>query len=381
VPFPSSRPFRKKKLWLIAIAVEALAPLLRAWARLKTGPSTDPRTWRKALILGDNHIGDILYRSASLQHLKAGLPDCEFHYLAEPGSSRILEGNPAIASILPWVRSDSPLDLAPEHFAALKAMRFDAALCTNCIKYWPDLLLALRLGIPNRAGYIYKGFSSWVTRPIPISHPRSYPAYFRDYVASLTGQPPDWPLRPIIHTTPDDEAAAAQLWDRLGLARHRRLLACFMTTRQPTGVWPLANFGNALLSLRSSTDLHIVLCGSAADKPLLAGIDRDFHLQADIVAGDLSLRALACFLRRFHAVLSTDSGPRHIANAAGVPVFFFRNLRSDPVETGVYLDTETDFCPPTGWLDPAAHAAILSAITPETVASAIAAHALNPSPC
>ncbi len=70
-------------------------------------------------------------------------------------------------------------------------------------------------------------------------------------------------------------------------------------------------------------------------------------------------------------MLTTDSGPRHIANAAGVPVFFFRNLRSDPVETGAYLDTETDFCPPTLWLDPARHAAILSAIAPERVAAAI----------
>ena len=355
------------------MGVETAGPLLRAYARLKTGPCSPPHQWRKALIIGDNHIGDLLYRSASLQPLKAGLPDCEFYYLAPPGSSQIIEGNPAIAGILPWHRSDSPLDLAPEHFAALKAMRFDAALCTNCIKYWPELVLALRLGIPNRAGYIYKGFSGWVTHPISIRFPQSYPAYFRDYVASLTGLPPDWSIRPVIQSTAGDEAAAAELWERLGLARHPRVLACFMTTRQPTGVWDTASFGKALRSLHDSTGLHIVLCGAARDKPLLAGIDGDFHLEADIMAGDLSLRALACFLRRSDAVLTTDSGPRHIANAAGVPVFFFRNLRSDPVETGAYLDTETDFCPPSGWMDPRQHAAILSAITPDAVAFAIAA--------
>jgi ADP-heptose:LPS heptosyltransferase len=250
-------------------------------------------------------------------------------------------------------------------------MQFDAVLCTNCIKYWPELLLALRLGVPNRAGYVYKGFSGWVTRPIPIRFPQSYPGCFRDYVAALIGRPADWPLRPVIYTSPEDEAAAAQLWERLQLARHRRLVACFMTTRQPTGVWAPTNFGKALRLLRS--EAGIVLCGSAGDKELLAGVNRDFGLDAELVAGDLDLRALACFLRRFHAVLTTDSGPRHIANAAGVPVFYFRNLRSDPVETGSYLDSETDFCPPTGWLDPSEHDAILSAITPESVASTISA--------
>jgi ADP-heptose:LPS heptosyltransferase len=376
--FPSSKPFRKKANWLAAVGVEAGSPLLRAYARIRTGPRSKPREWRKALIIGDNHIGDLLYRSASLQPLKAGLPDCEFHYLAAAGASALLEGSPALAAIHPWLRSDSPLDLAPEHFERLKAMRFDAALCTNCIKYWPELLLALRLGIPNRAGYTYKGFSGWVTHPVPIRFPLPYPAYFRDYVAALTGQEPDWPLRPVIHATAEDEAASAELWARLGHGGRRPLLACFATTRQPTGVWPAENFGKALRLLRESTGVHVVLCGAAEDRELLAGIDRDFALEAEIVAGDLSLRALACFLRRFQAVLATDSGPRHIANAAGVPVFFFRNLRSDPVETGAYLDTETDFCPPSGWLEPGEHAAVLSAITPEAVAAAISARLPEP---
>jgi len=373
VPFPSSTPFRKKANWLIAIATEAMAPLLRAQAQARNGSPTEPRTWRKALIVGDNHIGDLLYRSASLEPLKAGLPDCELHYLAAPGSCTVLEGNPALASILPWLKSDSPLDLSPEHSEALRSMNFDAVLCTNCIKYWPELLFAIRLGVRNRVGYTYKGFSGWVTRPMPIRFPATYPAYFCDYVAALTAQAAQWPLRPVIHFTPGDEAAAAEVFDRLGLARHRRLVACFMTTRQPTGVWAPENFGKALRQLRDSTGCHVVLCGAAADQPLLARIESEFQLGADIVAGALPLRPLAYFLRRFAAVLTTDSGPRHLANAAGAPVFFFRNLRSDPVETGVYLDSETDFCPPRGWMDPGEHAAILDAITPSAVASAIAA--------
>jgi len=372
VPFPASTPFRKKANWLIAIAVEAAAPLLRAYARQKTAPPSPHSQWRKVLIIGDNHIGDLLYRSASLEHLKSAFPDCEFHYLAAGGASEVLEGNPAITTLLPWLRSDSPLDLSPAHFAALQAMHFDAALCTNCIKYWPELLLALRLGIPNRVGYTYKGFSGWVTHPIPIRFPDTYPAYFRDFVASLTAQPPDWSLRPIIHTTPADEAAAAALRSRLNFAHHPRLIACFMTTRQPTGVWHPENFGKTLRLLRDTAACHIVLCGAAADRPLLTAIDQQFQLNASIVAGDLALRPLSFFLRGFQAVLTTDSGPRHIANAANVPVFFFRNLRSDPIETGAYLPTETDFCPPTAWLDPTLHPSILSAILPETVAKIIA---------
>lgn len=373
MPFPSSRPFRKKANWLVAIAVELASPLLRLYARSRTGPSTPPGQWRKALIIGDNHIGDLLYRSASLVHLKAGLPGCELHYLAAPGSSQVLEGNPALASILPWLRSDSPLDLSPEHFAALREMHFDAALSTNCIKYWPELLLALRLGIPNRSGYTYKGFSGWVTSPIPIQYPRPYPIYFRDYVAALTSRPASWPPRPVIHTNARDESDAEALWSALELSRHAHVTACFMTSRQPTGLWPVQKFGETLAALKRKIQTHILLCGAASDAETLARVDRDFSLQASVIAGTLSIRALCCFLRRVSVVFSTDSGPRHIANAANVPVVFIRNVWSNAIETGVYVDTETDICPPPHDGDRGDGNALLASIMPEHAANTVAA--------
>ncbi|MGA3170002.1 MAG: glycosyltransferase family 9 protein [Chthoniobacteraceae bacterium] len=372
MPFPNPKTFRKKTYWLIALGTEATAPLLRAYARTKTGPPSDPRQWRKALIIGDNHIGDLLYRSASLGQLKAGLPDCELHYLAAPASAQILEGNPALASILPWARSSSPLDLDPAHFAALREMRFDAALCTNCIKYWPELLLALRLGIPNRAAYTYKGFSAWATRPIPIRYPQPFAVYFRDYVAALTGAKPCWPARPIICTNERDEAEAEAIWAKLRLGDYRHVTACFVTSRQPTGVWPVSRFGETLRALRRKRDTHIVLCGAAPDETLLAGVNKDFGLEADIVAGALGLRALCCFLRRCSAVLTADSGPRHIANAAGAPVAFVRNVWFDAVEAGAYVDTEIDLCglPPGGGHGDGA--ALLGAIDPERAGEVVA---------
>ena len=378
--FPDRKPFRKRTNWIAALAAEAAALPLRAWAQLKTGKPYPPARWRKALVLGDNHIGDLLYRSASLGHLKKGLPHCELHYLAAPGACEVLAGHPAITQILPWLRSDSSFDLAPEHFSALSAMQFDAALCTNCIRYWPELLLALRLKIPNRAGYTYKGFSGWVTHPIPIRYPDSYSAYFRNYAGVLAGLIPDWSLRPLIFPTVADEAAAEEVWGSAGLDRHAQVIACFMTTRQPTGIWPAENFGKTLALLRQETGSGIVLCGSDGDGPLLERINRDFGLDAAVLAGSLRLRALYCFLRRCTAVLATDSGARHIANAAGVPVYFFRNLRSNPIETGAYLPSEVDLCPLVGWLKPEQHPDVLAGITPGQAAEAVAKSLVQVSP-
>ena len=365
--------FRRKTNWVVALVCEMMAPVLRAYARRRcAGAVSDPRSWARVLLVGDNHIGDILYRSCSLEALKQGLPECEFYYLAAENTAPLLEGNPALRAVLPWARSDSPLDLLPCHEAELKALRFDAVLSTNAIRYWPELLLALRLKVPNRVGYTYKGFSGWVTHPMPIDYPQSYPAYFRGYVAALTGQAPSWPLRPRIYPTITDKAEVEVVWGRLGLEPGRPVLACFLTTRQGLGCLPPGMIGEALLEIKRRSMYEIVLMGAKQDAAVLNSVNEKYGLGARVLAGELGLRALSVFLARCAAVLTTDSGPRHLANAAGIPVFFFRNLWSSCVETGCYSDTELDLCPPgIERLDDAGQRHVLEAISPLGVAARV----------
>jgi ADP-heptose:LPS heptosyltransferase len=345
--FPSSMYFVKKANWLIALMVEGLAPLFRAYAFRKCGRAvSNPHAWKRALVVGDNHIGDILYRTCSLVALKQGLPECEFYYLTAPNTAALLEGNPAIRAVLPWARSGSPLDLLPCHEAELKKLGFDALLSTNAVRYWPELALAVRLGIPNRVGYIYKGFSGWVTHPMPIRYPQSYPAYFRGYVAALTGQEPAWPLCPRLYPRQTDQEEADGIWLQLGLDVQRPTLACFMTTRQPIGAMPMNLMGGILSEVRQQTGAQILLLGAKDDAAILERTNRQYGLAASILAGSLGLRALPSFLQRCDAVLTSDSGPRHLANVAKVPVFFFRNLWFSSVEAGCYAATEVDLCPP-----------------------------------
>ena len=67
-------------------------------------------------------------------------------------------------------------------------------------------------------------------------------------------------------------------------------------------------------------------------------------------------------------MLTSDSGPRHIANAAGVPVFFIRNLWSNRIESGPYIDTETDLAPLDEHVPPERQSDIFVKIRPEVVA-------------
>ena len=340
--------FRSRASLAAARITESLSPILRGASYLWSGPATPAPTWKSGLLIGANHIGDILYRTSSLLHLAEGFPNCTWDIVAPEPAAQVLEGNPAIRKIH---RMEIPA-CGSEDFITLEREKYDVAICYDSGSYSRPLLTATLMGIPNRVGYIHKGWSGLVTHPVSINYPQPFPAYFRNLVADLTRQETNWDLRPKVTLTERDHWKAEALWSELRLAYDRPVLACFVTTRQPTGVWPLEKFRETLQLLHGSSHVQIVLCGAPQDTEKLKLLQSSLSFPVSINAGQLELRALVAFLAKCRVVLSTDSGPRHLANAAGVPVVYIRNLRSSKIETGSYLESEYDMAPDLEFISP-----------------------------
>lgn len=363
--------FQKPQNYWLACASELLRPVLGGLARQwSAGPPTAPASWRRGLLVGANHIGDCLYLTPSLPALRSGLPDCEWFIAAPPPACEVLATNPHLRGCLPLDLAAAPMAQVRQELAA--AGPFDVAITYSNIRFWPHLLRLVRLGIPSRVAYGHKGFSGWITHPITLRHPQPFPCYFRDLVGQLTGHTATAPLRPQIHPTDTDRRLAAECWERLGLADGPPVVMCFCTSRQPTGVWPLEKFAETLRVLHQQGNVRLVLGGSAADRPALERVRTLAALDCPVVAGDLPLRALACFLERCAAALAPDTGTRHLANAAGIPVVFVRNLYVNRIESGVYCPTERDVAPQVEFVAPAEQAHWFDQIPPASVAEAIA---------
>jgi heptosyltransferase-2 len=363
--------FHRRRNRVLGELTELAAPALRAAAALAARrPPSAPATWRRGLIIGHSHMGDVLYRTASLGPLRELLPRCAWSYLCVPGAAELLETHPAVAEVLPLVRGEDSWRLAGGAFAELRRRDFDVALCTNTLRHYADLALATALGIPNRVGFDHKGLSGLLTFPVPLEYPSAFPAYFRAMVAAVGGAPGNWPLRPCVFPTADDRAAADRCWRALesdGLP----VVACVLTTRQAHGNWPPSHIIQALRLARAERRFGVVLCGGAGDATFLEGAARDMGGPVRVVAGRLGLRALAAFLARCAALLTLDTGPRHLGNAVGIPVLFARNLSHSRVEAGAYCDNEVDLAPPLERADDAAVAAAAAATPPAAVAAAL----------
>jgi len=339
------RAFRTKRNLTLARLSEVARPLLSvASSALSFGGRTEPREWRNGLIISHTHMGDVLYRTCSLEHLAAALPNCRWSYLASPLSAQVLANNPHIDEVLPVVSGENSWDLADGGFGELKRRKFDVVLCTNTLRHYPDFLLAAALGIPNRVGFIEKGMSGLITRAASLDYPQSYPAYFRSFVAQLTRRSPFWDLRPRVY--PDvqhfEEAERVRASHELG---PRPVLACTLSTRQESGAVSFDLFVSILRAARELQDFDIAFCGAREEREQLSAIAKTLPFDTKILAGELSVLGFAAFLSTCFALRAPDSGPRHLGNAVGIPVFFTRNLAQLAVETGKYCSTETDLIP------------------------------------
>jgi len=338
---------------------EWAAPVLRPLARARCGPPTPPADWRRLVILGSSHIGDVLFRTASLPALRRALPRCHITYACEPLAAELLATNPNIDATL-TLRRVGDLE------------GFDAALCTNHIAYHTELVMATLAAIPNRVAFVHKGFSALATWPVRAHYPRPAAAYTRAMVAAVTGTEPTWPLTPQVFLTADDAREADAGLPTQEIDTARPLIACTLTNRQPrTRTWPVTAYLRTLEILARDTGAAIVLCGSADDAPLLHDAAAACAAPCRVLTG-LRVRAFAAFLRRCDVLLCTDSGPRHIANAVGTPVVFVRSLNVSRVEIGAYCDTEVDVCGDDEWLSPTAQDAALAHLHPHHVAALVA---------
>ena len=285
--------------------------------------------------------------------LREHLPEIEWTYAVSRESADALKNNPHVARVLPVVCGENSWDLVDGGLDELRSQKFDVVLCTNTLRHYPDLALAAFLGIPNRFAFEGKGLSGLISHPVAMGFPETYPGYFRRMVAAVIDRPPDWDLRPRVYPSSTDENNAAEIFESFKFQVSQPVVACSLMGRQGQGNWPEDVLLAILENARAQLDFEIVLTGVERDADHLRRIAEEFRYPIHVLAGRADLLTYACFLKRCTALLTVDSGPRHIGNAVGIPVVYLRNLYQSIRETGTYCGTETDLAPPVEYLDEA----------------------------
>jgi heptosyltransferase-2 len=272
-----------------------------------------------------NWVGDLVMATPTLRAVRRHFgPSARIVGILRPQLADLLQGSD-------WLNEQIPFDpKSVEHgrlalLGRMRGQRFDMALLlTNSLH---TAALAWLGGARQRVGYARDGRSWLLTKQVqaardgrqfrPVPMVESYLALTR--AMGCAEESPQLEL----HVTAAESAQATRVWHDLGLRSDGRVVALNSSGAYGAAkLWPAEHCAALARQIVEQLDHDVlVLCGpgerdAARQIAARAGSPRVFSLAAQAVSLGLTKGCLA----RCGLMVSTDSGPRHIAAALGKPV-------------------------------------------------------------
>jgi ADP-heptose:LPS heptosyltransferase len=166
-----------------------------------------------------------------------------------------------------------------------------------------------------------------------------------DYARALGCDTPD--AQPRIVTTPDDDRDAAALLRVHDIAGPFALLHPTRGLSAQRARWPIEGFVELSRALTEREGIPLLVTGTAADMRIAHAIADGAGRRVLSIAGATSIGVFAALARRAAFVVAMDSGPMHVAAAAGAPTVGIFALQSDEPDRWAPLGASTAVVRPT----------------------------------
>ncbi len=230
------------------------------------------------------------------------------------------------------------LTTAPFAALAQASPWFDTVLTDHRPRWWDlpgllrlrralqgfDLTYDLQTSARSSRYHRLAGRPPWSGIARGASHPHANPA--RNRMHTLDRQQDQLRMAGITHFPPPDLSWLLQSGPVLDTPY--ALLVPGAAPHRPAKRWPAARFG-ALAQLLVAGGLRPVIAGAAADRPAAAAIQRACPAALDLT-GRTTLPDLAGLAARAALAVGNDTGPMHLAAAAGCRCIVLFSGASDP---------------------------------------------------
>lgn len=292
----------------------------------------------RVLVVRLGAIGDVTNALVFATALKAAHPGVHLAWVIHPLARPVVQGHPAIDRVHVWPKGDG-LSGFRRLTRELRAERYDLAIDLQRIQ--KSSLLARFSGAPRVLGYdrqrAKEGSWLWTNERIPPGHPRTHMLdQYLEFVAHLGLDPND--AQRVLPIDPEAEAWADGFVHLQGAPP---FIVHVGATKAPNR-WQPERYGHLIRRLQDGGIRPICLTGGPGDREdadramgvLAGGIGAVPDGFRDMV-GTTSLPQLIALFRRATGFVGCDTGPMHLAAAAGTRVFALFGP-ADPLRTGPF---------------------------------------------
>ncbi len=289
-------------------------------------------------------IGDVLHTIPSLQALRSVYPHAHITWVVEEGASDLIMDHPACDRVLVsyrkrWVKNlktgnsiGRTVEEIRSFLSTLRDRRYDIA-----IDFHGLLKSALIMGFSRAERKIgYRSMQElsglFYGEKVPEDMGKHAVDRYMDFVRYLgfSVQEPVFTLA----LTGRERQRARLLLQHNGIEEGESFVAVNAVALWETKLWDDEKCAALADRIISELKKKVVFTGGK-DRRVIDNILSRMTHRAVNVAGDTTLRELACLYEMADIVVSTDSGPMHLSAAVGTPTIGLFGP-TDPLRTGPY---------------------------------------------
>jgi lipopolysaccharide heptosyltransferase II len=272
----------------------------------------------KILVVRLDRIGDVVLSLPAIAAIRGRFPSAEIAVMTRPSTRELLEGHPMVDEVIPYYYEKkgrhSSMTGNARFIREIQMRKFDIAFILH--PSTRAVLVPFLAGIPYRIGFD-SVLPFLLTKKVPDrrsegkKHESDYTLdVVRAFGINEIPQTPEFEERPI------DRTRAAEICVKYGIAEGERVIALHPGASCASKKWPVERF--AELGQALSAGRRIAVVGGREEKELGKILKEAIGPTAVDLTGELGLKDLASFLRRCELLVTNDSGPAHVAAAAGV---------------------------------------------------------------
>ena len=288
--------------------------------------------YRRILFIKPSSLGDVVHALPALAALRRRFPQAFIVWLVKRQWAELVERMEGIDRVWPvgpglagWL-SEVP---------RLRAERFDLAVDLQGL--FRSAAMARLAGCLERIGFDNgREGSPWfytqrVAVPTPDMHAVDRYLLVTKALGATASAPPEF--RFTISAKDREQSAAALA--RAGVKAGSSWIAMNVSARWPTKRWPAASFAETADRLQKEGAGPVVLFGGPDDRADAEAVKALMKTTPVDVTGLTPLGLLPALLQSASVLVTNDSGPMHVAAAAGTPVVALFGPTS-PMRTGPY---------------------------------------------
>ncbi len=265
----------------------------------------------KILLVEPNWLGDVILTTPAFSALKAKFPDSFIGCCLPDRCKDILAHNPYIDKIIQFDERSQQKGLRAKFkfINAIKNEKYDAVILFH--RSFTRALLFYLAGIPQRIGYAYKKRAFLLTKKVkPLNKNKLHKQDY--YLGVLEGfglTIDDRSCR--VYVSKEESLQAKKL---IGDTTSGPLIAINPFTNWQPKNWPIESFVEFIDLVAQSRPQARFFITCAKDDPQLARLSKENVIN---LSGKTDLRQLIALYEQMDLVVSGDSGPLHLAAAAG----------------------------------------------------------------